>query len=37
MLVKRINWYLNKGLRVMCSERDSIRIALEAILLLLYT
>ena len=36
MLVKRINWYLNKGLRVMCNERDSIRVALEAILLLLY-
>ena len=36
MLVERINRYLNKGLRVMCNERDSVRIALEAILLLLY-
>ena len=36
MLSKRINRYLNKGLRVMCNERDSIRIALEAMLLLLY-
>jgi hypothetical protein len=36
MLVKRINWYLNKGLRVMCNKRDSVRVALEAILLLLY-
>jgi hypothetical protein len=36
MLVERINQYLNKGLQVMCNERDSIRIALEAILLLLY-
>ena len=36
MLVKRINLYLNKGLRVMCNECDSIRVALEAILLLLY-
>ena len=36
MLVERIGRYLNKGLRVMCNERDSVRIALEAILLLLY-
>jgi hypothetical protein len=36
MLVKHINWYLNKGLRVMCNERDSVQVALEAILLLLY-
>ena len=36
MLVERINRYLNKGLRVMCNERDSIRVALEAILLILY-
>jgi len=36
MLVERINRYLNKGLRVMCNERDSVRVALEAILLLLY-
>ena len=36
MLVERINCYLNKGLRIMTAERDSTRIALEAILLLLY-
>ncbi len=36
MLVKRINRYLNKGLRIMCNERNSIRVALEGILLLLY-
>jgi len=36
MLVERINRYLNKGLRVMCNECDSVRVALEAILLLLY-
>jgi hypothetical protein len=36
MLVERINRYLNKGLRVMCNKRDSVRVALEAILLLLY-
>jgi hypothetical protein len=36
MLVKRLNWYLNKGLCIMCNEQDSIRVALEAILLLLY-
>ena len=36
MLVERIGRYLNKGLRVMCNERDSVRIALEAILFLLY-
>jgi len=36
MLVERINRYLNKGLRIMVNERDSTRIALEAILLLLY-
>jgi hypothetical protein len=36
MLVKQINQYLNKGLHIMCNERDSVRVALEAILLLLY-
>jgi hypothetical protein len=36
MLVKRINWYLNKGLCIMCNKRDWVRVALEAILLLLY-
>ena len=36
MIVKRINRYLTKGLKIMCNERDSVRVALEAILLLLY-
>jgi hypothetical protein len=36
MLIKRINWYLNAGLRIMTNEQDSVRIALEAILLLIY-
>ena len=36
MLIERINRFLNKGLTIMTNERDSIRIALEAILLLLY-
>jgi len=36
MLVERVNRYLNQGLRIMCNERDSNRIALEAILLLIY-
>ena len=36
MLVERINRYLNKGLKIMCSERNSVRITEEAILLLLY-
>jgi hypothetical protein len=36
MLVERLNCYLNKGLRIMTNERDSVRIALEAILLLIY-
>jgi hypothetical protein len=36
MLVKRVNRYLNKGLRIMCNEQDLVRVALEAILLLLY-
>jgi hypothetical protein len=36
MLVEQVDWYLNKGLRIMCNERDSVRVALEAILLLLY-
>jgi hypothetical protein len=36
MLVEQINRYLNKGLCIMCNERDSVRVALEAILLLLY-
>jgi hypothetical protein len=36
MLVERVNRYLNKGLKIMCNERDSVQVALEAILLLLY-
>ena len=36
MIVERINRYLTKGLKIMCNERDSVRVALEAILLLLY-
>ena len=36
MLVERINRYLNKGLKIMTNERDSICIELEAILLLIY-
>jgi hypothetical protein len=36
MLVERINRYLNEGLCIMTNKRDSIRIALEAILLLIY-
>jgi hypothetical protein len=36
MLIKRLNRYLNKGLCMMCNERDSVRVTLEAILLLLY-
>ena len=36
MLVERVNRYMNKGLKIMCNERDSVRVALEAILLLLY-
>ncbi len=36
MLVERINCYLTKGLKIMCNKRDLVRIANEAILLLLY-
>jgi hypothetical protein len=36
MLVERVNRYLNKGLKIMTNERDSVRVAVEAILLLLY-
>ncbi len=36
MIVKRVNCYLTKGLKIMCNKRDSVRVALEAILLLLY-
>jgi hypothetical protein len=37
MLVERLNRYLNEGLQIMANERDSNCIALEAILLLIYT
>jgi hypothetical protein len=36
MLVKRVDWYLNKGLKIMTNEHNSVRVAMEAILLLLY-
>ena len=36
MLVERFNRYLNKGLKIMVNERDTIRCALECILLLAY-
>ena len=36
MIIKRINRYLTKGLKIMCNKRASVRVALEAILLLLY-
>jgi hypothetical protein len=35
MFVERVNWYLNKRLCIMCNEQDLVRVALEAILLLL--
>ena len=35
MLVERVNRYINKGLKIMTNERESIRVALEAILLLI--
>ena len=35
-LVERVNRFLNKGLRVMTNERESFRVALESILLLIY-
>jgi hypothetical protein len=36
MLVKRVNRYINKGLKIMTNECGSIRVALKAILLLIY-
>ncbi len=36
MLVKRLCCYFNKGLRIMTNKRDTVRVALEALLLLLY-
>ncbi len=35
-MVERVNWYLNKGLKIMTNKQDSVRVALKAILLLLY-
>ena len=35
MLVKQICRYFNKGLTIMCNERDTVRVALESLLLLL--
>ena len=36
MLVERICRYFNKGLTIMCNERDTVQVALESLLLLLY-
>ena len=36
MLVERICGYFNKGLTIMTNEHDSVRVALESLLLLLY-
>jgi hypothetical protein len=36
MIVECVNWYLIKGLKIMTNKRNSVCIALEAILLLLY-
>jgi hypothetical protein len=36
MMVKHINCYLNKGLKIMANEQGTVKIAMEAILLLLY-
>ncbi len=36
MMVERVNWYLTKRLKIMTNEQDSARVALKAILLLLY-
>ena len=36
MLVERVNRYVTKGLKIMCNECNSVMIALDAILLLLY-
>ena len=33
MLVERVNHYVTKGLKIMCNEQDSVRVALEAILI----
>ena len=36
MFVERICRFLNSGLQIMTNERDSVRVAMESILLLLY-
>ncbi len=36
MLVEQVNWYINKGLKIMTNEHNSIQVALETILLLIY-
>jgi hypothetical protein len=36
MLIERVYCYLTTGLKIMCNEQDLVRIACEAILLLLY-
>jgi hypothetical protein len=36
MLVEQLNQYLNKGLKIMTNECNLVRVAMEAILLLLY-
>jgi hypothetical protein len=37
MMVKQVHRYLNKGLKVMSNERHFVWVAMEAILLVLYT
>jgi hypothetical protein len=37
MIAEHVNQYLNKGLKIMCNERNSVCVALEAILILLHT
>jgi hypothetical protein len=36
MFVERICQYFNKCLTIMCKERDTVRVALESLLLLVY-
>jgi hypothetical protein len=36
MLVERIFWFFNKGLTIMCNECETVQVALESLLLLLY-
>ena len=36
MLAERVNRYINKGINIMTNERESIRVAQEAMLLLIY-